>query len=137
MAKLGRLQACFTASASEDPTLPCHLAEQVIMRDYEYRKGRPRQEHRSGQHFQADADAYLSFFCYYGLEGHHTGLPEFNRMYRAMVVELEQSLEALTLDRQTARCLTGVIACYQDRHPARVRSGRGQQLLQKLQEAAR
>ncbi len=58
------------------------LTVALICRDWLYKDGRPRAEQGVPAPYDPRKDSYLSFLCYYALQGHTTGIPEYNQMYK-------------------------------------------------------
>jgi hypothetical protein len=118
LTEFSRLQACFNTPASVDPALPQEMAELVILRDCQYRRGRPHQPIGSSNRYRAEADPYLSYLCYYGLEQHSTGSVEFDLMYQEIVGALRDNAEGNQLDKEMISCLKEVVVQYYYQHSA-------------------
>lgn len=109
----------------------------LICRDWMYKDGRPRAEEELPEPYDPRKDCYLSFICYYALQGHTTGIPEYNQMYEDIALFLRTSPEERLGGRELWRPLRGaatdgtihapynnagkleqVIAAYNLHHPA-------------------
>src|SRR5258708_32488889 len=118
LTEFSKLQACLNVPIPDDPALPQELAELVILRDCQYRCGRPHQPIGSSKRYRAEADPYLSYLCYYGLEQHSTGSVEFDLIYQEVVGALWDNAEGNQLDKEMISCLKDVIVQYYQHHSA-------------------
>jgi hypothetical protein len=109
----------------------------LICRDWLYKDGRPRAAEEAPVPYDPRKDSYLSFLCYYALQGHTTGIPEYNQMYQDVALFLRASPGECLGGRELWRPLRGtptdgtihapytnagkleqIIAAYNLHHPA-------------------
>lgn len=80
-------------------------------------------------------DAHRSFFCYYGLDEHTTGVPEFNQFYSDLIAQLMTSLKKDDVSKdfreKDLRILLSVLRTYYSNHPV---SDRAKNLLELITE---
>jgi hypothetical protein len=85
------------------------LAIALICRDWLYKDGRPRAEEAVPEPYDPRKDCYLSFLCYYALQGHTTGVPEYNQMYQDIALFLSTSSEEHLGGRELWRPVRGAL----------------------------
>ncbi len=110
-----------------DPPQMLNMAATIINRDLSYLgRGRPRSPQPSGKRLSPKADPYFSYFVYYGLDGHSTGVAEYDRMYgdvvAAVVDTLPQKYRPTPLCDNIYTELHSVIVGYYQKHPSEVLS---------------
>lgn len=99
------------------------IARQIVERDVQFlsrEKGRPRAQGAQGK--SVHEDPFLSQVCYYGIEGHGTGSPEFDLIFQDVVEYLRaqketEKKEGYLTDQNFLGKLDFVIAKYNAMHP--------------------
>lgn len=119
------MRVTFEQARADRSDLVISILRGFIFRDWRFLcdlAGRPR----SGDPLLPHHDPYLSFFCYYLLLGHQTGVDVFDELLADLrdAVISQSALYVAALDYPSAtQCLSEVIAVHNEKHPERPVSG--------------
>lgn len=115
----------FDGSTGEDRGIPQTKEElleaiigSIIARDFTYLNrtdGRPR-SHEGGR-MSAATDPFLSHLVYYGLQGHSTGMKEYDELFAEMTACVREHIKNGTWTPKNNSQIFNLITVYNEKHP--------------------
>lgn len=114
----GNMSESFDVHVRTKEEVVAEIAKRVIDKDFGYLKkieGRPRSH--EGERMSAVTDPFLSHFIYYGLQGHSTGMKEYDELFIEITTYVRKNIKNGAWTAENYPELFDVMRIYNEKHP--------------------